>query len=242
MAMGSEFPGPAVARRLETFPVKATYILLGLNALIFLGDTISGQIYSEWGALVPAAVIVLQQWWRVITAGFLHADITHIGFNLYALYGLGSLMERFFGTRRFLAIYLTGLLGSSVLVTLFSPMLVPTVGASGAIMGVLGGLVVYYAIYRNRIMRGRGVLSELVQMAAINIFIGLLPGISWWGHLGGFLAGGLTGWLFHPRYDDTSYAATLTVQPITPEARSGWLLSLVGWLALLAVAALTRGV
>ncbi len=241
MAMGSEFSSPASMRRLETFPIKATYALIGLNALIFLGDYLSGRMFFRWGALMPAAVIVFNQWWRVITAGFLHADITHIIFNLYALFGLGMLMERFFGTRRFLAIYMTGLLGSSALVTLFSPMLVPTLGASGAIMGVLGGLVVYYAIYKNRVVRGQKMLSEMVQMAIINIGIGILPGISWWGHLGGFLGGALTGWFLCPRYNDASYAALLRVQPITPEARSGWLFSLIGWLALLGVAALTRG-
>lgn len=242
MEVYEEAPAYPAVRRLTIFPVQATYALIALNALIFVGDYLSGRLYFQWGALMPAAVVMFNQWWRVLAAGFLHADIAHIGFNLYALYGLGSLMERFFGTRRFLAVYFTGLLGSSALVTLFSPLLIPTVGASGAIMGVLGGLVVYYWMYNQRIPQGRSVLNELARMAVINIGIGLLPGISWWGHLGGFLAGALTGWCVYPRYDDAGYAAKLPVLPLSPAAQRGGWLAVGGWLLLLLIAALTRGV
>lgn len=209
-------PAPEYAERqdaprrlpLPRFSTRGTYALIALNGLVFVVDWLSGGTVATFGALVPALVVAYRQLWRLILSGFLHADVLHILLNLYAVYGLGSLLERFFGLKRMLIIYALSLLGCGVLVTLFSSWRTPTVGASGAIMGVLGALVVYFWKYRDLLVGGRGYLGELGRLALINIGIGLLPGISWWGHLGGFLAGVAAGLALVPRYARPDWTAT----------------------------------
>lgn len=228
--------------RLPRFSVRGTYWLIGINVVVFLIDIVTGQTITAYGALMPLLVLQFRQWWRLVAAGFLHADIIHITFNLYAFYGLGRLMERFFGLRRFLIVYAASLLGCSVLVTLFSNLRTPTVGASGAIMGVLGAMVVFFWRYRDLLVGGRGFLSQLARMALINIGIGLLPGISWWGHLGGFLTGAAAGAVLLPRYQaPTSLTDQLELQPLTPRDGLGLAGVLGAEAVLLVVAFVWRG-
>ncbi len=204
---------------LPRFSTRATYVLIGLNGLVFAADRMLGRMITNFGALVPILVVAHRQVWRLVLSGFLHADLLHILLNLYAFYGLGSLMERFFGLKRLLIIYALSLLGCGVLVTLFSPYRTPTVGASGAIMGVLGALVIYFWKYRDVLVGGRGYLGQLSRLALINIGIGLLPGISWWGHLGGFLAGVGAGLALVPRYVRPDWSATrLELRPLSTRA------------------------
>jgi membrane associated rhomboid family serine protease len=208
--------------KLPQFPSRATYVLIVINAVVFLLDMLSDNLITIYGALVPILLTAYGQWWRLIAAGFLHADLIHIAMNLYALYGLGRLMERFFGLKRFLAVYGLSLLGSSTLVTLFSDAKTPTVGASGAIMGILGALLIYFWKYRDLLVGARGFLGQLGRMALINIGIGLLPGISWWGHLGGFLAGVGAGAALLPRYTHPGWAAEhLELRELNGRARLG---------------------
>jgi rhomboid protease GluP len=151
-------------------------------------------------------------------------------------------MERFFSTQRLLIVYTLSLLGSSALVTLFSPMMAPTLGASGAIMGILGGLVVFYWQYRNLLVGGRSYLGELGRMALINIGIGLLPGISWWGHLGGFLAGAITGLAMLPRYTNPNWmTGQLNLKPLDRRARLIAAAIIAGEGLILALALTLRG-
>jgi rhomboid protease GluP len=164
----------------------------------------------------------------------------HIVFNVYALRGLGALLERFFGGWRFLWVYFISLLGASILVTLFSPLYTMTLGASGAIMGLLGALVVYYWKYRDLLVGGRNYLNELLRMAAINVFIGLLPGISLWGHAGGLLAGALVGWVLCPRYEYVDFPPALKQRALEPGKRLGLVLIVVCWVALLAFTVMWR--
>jgi len=223
--------------KLPQFASRATYLLIGINAVVFLLNMLSGNLIARYGALVPILVTGYGQWWRLIAAGFLHADLIHITMNLYAFYGLGRLMERFFGLKRFLAIYGLSLLGCSILVTLFSDAETPTVGASGAIMGVLGALLVYFWKYRDLLVGAQGFLGQLGRMAVINIGIGLLPGISWWGHLGGFLAGAATGAVLLPRYAHPNRTAEyLELQDLGEGARLGIAAVAAAQLGLLALA------
>ncbi len=223
--------------KLPQFPSRATYLLIAINAVVFLLDTLTGSLITVYGALVPILVTGYGQWWRLIAAGFLHADLIHIMMNLYAFYGLGRLMERFFGLKRFLAIYGLSLSGCSILVTLFSDAETPTVGASGAIMGVLGALLIYFWKYRNLLVGAQGFLGQLGRMALINIGIGLLPGISWWGHLGGFLAGAGAGAVLLPKYAHPDWAAEyLELQELSGGARLGAATVAAAELGLLALA------
>jgi membrane associated rhomboid family serine protease len=206
---------PAPRLRLPTHTVIVTYGLLVLNGLVFLADTLLNGRLTQLGALLPAWVGRYGEWWRLILAGFLHADLLHIGFNLYALYNLGRLLERFYGPARTLIVYALSLIGSSALVLLLSSPEIPTVGASGAIMGVLGGLLAYYWRYQDMLVGGRNYLSQLIRLALINIGIGLLPGISMWGHAGGFLTGLGAGWALHPRYTyQGGFTPELREQPL----------------------------
>jgi rhomboid protease GluP len=227
--------------RLPRFSVRATYWLIGINILVFGVDMITGHFVTAYGALIPVLVLRYRQWWRLISAGFLHADIVHIAFNLYALQGLGRLMERFFGFRRFLVTYGLSLLGCSALVTLFSNLRTPTVGASGAIMGVLGAMVIFFWKYRDLLIGGRNFLNQLARMALINIGIGLLPGISWWGHLGGFVTGLAIGAALLPKYRVPSRLTDqLEIQPLRGQNWAGVAAVLVSELVLLAVAFIWR--
>jgi membrane associated rhomboid family serine protease len=136
-------------------------------------------------------------WWQLITSGFTHIDILHIGMNMLALWFLGPPVERAIGRARFLAIYLISLLAASVSVMFFAAPTTTTMGASGAIFGLIGALLLLTLKVGGDF---RGVLFWLVINVAFT-FTG--SGISWQGHLGG-LVGGLAASaivLFAPRKD-----------------------------------------
>ncbi|MDF1512552.1 MAG: rhomboid family intramembrane serine protease [Anaerolineae bacterium] len=210
---------------LPLFPVRLTYVLIAINGLVFITDNLLNRWVFSLGALAPGLVLQYNQWWRLLSAGFVHADLLHVGVNLYALYNLGILVERFFGPLRYLGLYFLSLFGANVLVTLFTPLNVPTVGASGAIMGLLGAALVYFWRYRNLLPQGRRYLNELIRMAVINIGIGLLPGISLWGHLGGLLAGSAVGWILMPYY--RAVGEEVRVLRIQPLQQHAWIYTLV---------------
>ncbi len=193
-------PPPGGQLRLPRHPVWATYVLIALNVLVFLATMLLENAIYRFGVLVPGQVIFNNQWWRILTSGFLHADLMHIAFNMYALYILGRECERIFGPVRFLLVYNFALVGGSLFVLLFEALGGGTVGASGAVLGLLGALLAYFWQYRERIVGARQRVSSLASVALINLLLGLLPGISLWGHLGGTLWGFLTGWLLLPRY------------------------------------------
>jgi membrane associated rhomboid family serine protease len=125
------------------------------------------------------------QWWRLITAAFLHVGLLHLVFNMLALLVFGSELERMLGRWRFLALYLTSALGGATAIQLFFPPAGSVAGASTAIYGLLGALGVIM-LSRREDLRG------LLTLLAINIFISFLPGVSLLGHLGGLVTGALT--------------------------------------------------
>ena len=125
-------------------------------------------------------------YWRLLTAAFLHAGILHIAFNMYALYLFGPYVERALGTARFVVAYLTMAVASSVFVYWLTEPQVATIGASGAVFGLFG-LALVLLIRTGQDVRG------LLVLLAINAFISLQGNISWQGHLGGFVTGALLG-------------------------------------------------
>jgi membrane associated rhomboid family serine protease len=169
----------------------ATYVLIALNVLAFVGSLAGGGAVAERGggsvidngALFGPA-ITDGEYWRLITSGFLHAGLIHIGFNMYLLYILGTMLEPAIGRARFLALYFTSLLGGSLGALLINPDSL-TVGASGAVFGLMGGAVV--------IMRARGfdpMASGIPMLIGLNLLITFVfPGISIGGHIGGLAAG-----------------------------------------------------
>jgi membrane associated rhomboid family serine protease len=172
----------------------ATFVLIALNVAAFLVEIVGGS----GGLTIPTTNPIVDdfglrglnvadgEWYRLLTGGFLHGSLIHIGFNMFALYLLGRVLEPGVGTPRFVAIYFASLLaGSFGALALTDPVDV-TVGASGAIFGIFAATFV--------IARGRGlndIATELGFLMGINLLLTFtIPNISVGGHLGG-LAGGL---------------------------------------------------
>ena len=173
-----------------------TYALIAINVIAFIamvaggGGLMSrggGEVFFD-GALAGPPVAD-GDWWRIITAGFLHAGLLHLAFNMYFLYFLGMLMEPEIGRLRFAAIYFVSMIGGSLGALFLTPNAY-TVGASGAVFGLMGAAIIG--------MRARGIdpmQSGLGVTLLLNLAITfLIPGISIGGHLGGLFAGGAIGW------------------------------------------------
>ena len=180
-------------RSLHVDPI-ATYVLIGINVLLFLGSGGGGGILAGGGsggsqvfndfALYGPAVDVGHDYYRLITSGFLHSGLLHIGFNMYILYWLGTMLEPSLGHVRFLALYFTSLVCGSFGALLVSPNAV-TVGASGAVFGLMGAAFV--------MQRARGIdpmQSGIGPIILLNLAISfIVPNISIGGHLGGLIGG-----------------------------------------------------
>ena len=129
------------------------------------------------------------QWWSLITAGFLHGSIIHLLFNVYILWVLGSQLENIVGKVKFIIIYFGSLLGGSLASYLFSPFGSYSIGASGAIFGLMGAMLV---VGRKRNLD----ISQITTLVVINVVIGfVLSGIDWRAHLGGLAVGAFITWV-----------------------------------------------
>jgi rhomboid protease GluP len=180
-------------------------IVIGFGIEIATGAWINPGALAQLGAIVPTLVIGDSEYWRLLSAMFLHGDGTarggllHVGLNLYVLWQLGRLYEIMFGTRRFLLIYfVTGIAASltTLLRFLLSHSNGASVGASGAIFGIMGALIV--SIRRSPRWKNerwaRSIVQQLMFWIVVNIAIGLsVPQIDMAAHAGGFLAGLLLG-------------------------------------------------
>jgi membrane associated rhomboid family serine protease len=160
-----------------------TYALIALNVLMFVAQTVAPRVEAALTMWSPA--VADGQLYRLITSTFLHSGITHILFNMFALFVVGPPLEIWLGRLRFGALYLLSALGGSVLVYLLSPLNVPTVGASGAVFGLFAATFVVAKKVNVDI-------RWVVIMIVINLVITFtVPSISWQGHLGGLVTGGL---------------------------------------------------
>lgn len=189
--VGARVAGAVTGR---AFKPRITYGLIAINVLVFAVIAAQARSLSDFNpstvyfgsALVPM-VVADGEWWRLITSGFLHLSISHIALNMLALYFVGLGLERVLGTWRYLALYLLSLLGGSTAVMLFASHNSVTGGASGAIFGLMGALLV--TLKRLKLdMRQAGTVIALNLIATFAI-----PGISWQAHLGGLVVGALVG-------------------------------------------------
>jgi len=174
-------------------PVIAS-VLVALSVVAFLWGAVSDRAVSAVGlgsfsfferwALYPPLVGV-GEWWRTITGGFLHAGALHLGMNMLALWIVGRAMEPHIGPARFGAVYATSLIGGSLGVCLmFNSSQGATVGASGAVFGLFGALMVW------QWSRGIGPMEGIGPIVLLNlVFTFAIPGISVGGHVGGLLTG-----------------------------------------------------
>ncbi|MCS7222087.1 MAG: rhomboid family intramembrane serine protease [Anaerolineae bacterium] len=160
---------------------------------------ISTPVLIIFGAKVNQ-LIADGEFWRLLTANFLHVSLMHLLFNTYALWQLGPEVERLYGRARFLTIYLlTAVYGATASYAWGGEL---SAGASGAIFGLVGTLVAYFLRYRELFgRRGRAYLSSMVMIVVINLLIGIsTPGIDNWGHIGGLISGFLLGYGLAPAY------------------------------------------
>jgi membrane associated rhomboid family serine protease len=195
-------------------PGSITTSLLAVNIAMFVVELFAGgpnalldgpspQKLFQLGALFPPAIALGHQYWRLVTAMFLHIGIIHLAFNMYALYLFGYLIEGAFGKGRYLAIYfVSGFLGGVVSFA-FGPIISVGAGASGAIFGLLGAWIAYN--YRRRgTALAEANLRWALMLIVLNTVIAVgFRSIDWRAHLGGLVAGVAAGWLvegFGPRW------------------------------------------
>jgi len=183
---------------------QVTYALIAINVIVFLtegkgvfsfGGEASGTVIEKGAVLgssqLPALAgqgVAHGQWWRIVTGGFLHENLLHIGFNMWVLYYLGVMLEPALGRLRFGVVYMVSLLAGSFGALLVSPHVL-TVGASRAIFGLMGAAAVEMRARQIPLMQ-----SGVGGLILINLIISFsIPGISWGGHLGGLVGGVLAG-------------------------------------------------
>jgi membrane associated rhomboid family serine protease len=176
-----------------------TETLIAINAVVFLaeiatgvtlGGADSGWVYDHAALFGPFLTGGYHEYWRLLTAGFLHASLIHIALNMFFLYFIGRTLEPAIGSVNFTVIYLTSLLAGSFGALVFQPD-IPTLGASTACFGIFGALIV--VAYDRRIPIWQ---SGLGPTLLINLVFTLtVSNISLGGHLGGLIGGFICGWL-----------------------------------------------
>lgn len=175
---------------------QLAYVLIAINVITFLAmsaaggglDGRGGAVYENGALYGP--LVAEGEWWRIVSSGFLHAGLLHLAFNMYFLYFLGTMLEPEIGRLRFATIYFVSLLGGSFGALLISPDAV-TVGASGAVFGLMGAAILA--------LRVRGI-DPMQSGLGITLLLNLgitfvIPNISIGGHIGGLVAGGIVGYL-----------------------------------------------
>jgi membrane associated rhomboid family serine protease len=180
------------------YDAPATYVLIALNVAAYLVEIAGGggglspgggsSILFDFGLYGP--FVAEGEWYRLLTSGFLHASIIHIGFNMFALYFLGRLLEPGIGTPRFVALYFASLFAGSLGALLLDPNAL-TIGASGAVFGIFGAT---FVIARHRGVDNLAASIGVILLLNLAITFGNSE-ISIGGHLGG-LAGGVLCALF----------------------------------------------
>ena len=177
-------PGTA----LGTSRAPVTYTLIAINVVIYLiGASQGGGFGNPGGSLYSKLWLDAPQlhgggWWRLVTTMFLHASILHIAFNMFALWVIGRPVEQYLGTVRYIGLYFVSGLAGSAGALLQTPGV--TVGASGAIFGILGAmLIIEWQVTGS-------LAGQAASLIAINLVISFaIPGISWGGHVGGLIGG-----------------------------------------------------
>jgi len=177
----------------------ATYVLIAVNVLMYIGLIASGggtgAVYEDFVLIAVAGSsdggllgVAEGEYWRLITGGFLHApnNPLHIAFNMYVLYWLGTQLEPVLGHLRFVALYFAALLAGSLGALIAAPT-TPTVGASGAVFGLMAAAFIF--------QRARGIdpmKSGLGMIILLNLGLTfLIPNISIGGHIGGLIGGAI---------------------------------------------------
>ncbi len=167
-----------------------TYALIAINLFAFIFPTMLGnldKVYTLFASYGP--FVKMGEYYRLLTASFLHGGLAHLLFNMYALWIIGVQLESFIGKWRYLVVYLFSAICGSLLSVAVTPN-VFSVGASGAIFGLLGALL--YFGYHYRIYLGTVIKSQIIPLIVINLVLGFIaPGIDNAAHIGGLIGGAL---------------------------------------------------
>ena len=213
---GEPYGGQPQPPRMVSVPLPGgvpyvTYAIVALTTVVYLLQVGSTFVYGyanagaqmDWLELYGARInplIRAGELWRLLTPILLHASVPHILFNMYALVSFGAGLERNFGHWRFLVLYLLGGFAGNALSFLLSSGY--SVGASTAIFGLVSAEGVF--LYQNRQLFGRQfgrAIGNLVFIVAVNLVLGLTPGIDNWGHIGGLLGGLIFAWFAGPLWE-----------------------------------------
>jgi membrane associated rhomboid family serine protease len=182
---------PRVVRRAPRGATDAlvTKVLIGINVVIYLITAVQGAgINAPGGRLfndmfLYGPFVNHGDWWRLITAAFLHASILHIGLNMYVLWIIGGPVETYLGRARFVSLYFVSGLAGSAGALVVTPLAL-TVGASGAIFGILGALLIIEWQTTGRLA------GNAMTWIVINLVLSyVIPGVSIGGHVGGLIGG-----------------------------------------------------
>ena len=173
---------------LATGDAPITKALIGINLAVYLvtvfqshSTTPSGSIVTRFLLYGPA--VAHGDWWRLVTSMFLHASILHIGFNMYVLWVIGTPVEQYLGKARYIALYFVSGLAGAAGALLQSPF-TPVLGASGAIFGILGAMLILEWQVTGRLA------GQAAALIGINLGLSfVIPNISWGGHVGGLIGG-----------------------------------------------------
>ncbi|CAA7033407.1 unnamed protein product [Microthlaspi erraticum] len=175
-----------------------TNVLLAINVIMYIAQVASNGKVLTWGAKVNS-LIDRGQLWRLATCSVLHANPMHLMINCYSLNSIGPTAESLGGPKRFLAVYLTSAVASSAMSYWFNK--APSVGASGAIFGLVGSVAVFVMRHKKMVRSGNEDLMQIAQVIALNMALGLVSrGIDNWGHIGGLLGGTAMAWLVGPQW------------------------------------------
>lgn len=168
-----------------------TFTLIAINVVVFLLQLSIGidESASQWG-MWPVGIAANGDYWTLMSSAFMHGSFLHIAFNMYVLWIMGPTLERVLGHSRFIALYLLAALGGAVASYVFSDFHSVSVGASGAIFGLMGAFVVAGR-------RLRYDITQVLVLLGINLIFGFLqPGIDWRAHFGGLVVGALVAAIF----------------------------------------------
>ncbi|WP_415044556.1 rhomboid family intramembrane serine protease [Gordonia sp. (in: high G+C Gram-positive bacteria)] len=231
---------PAAPAQAATATPYVTFGLIAVNVVLFLACLAQagrGVLFSsrELGrsTIMQEGVLItgwdgvfLDEYWRLFTSGFLHWSLMHLAVNMISLYVVGRDLERLFGKVRYGALYLIALLGGSAAVVVLEHDGALTAGASGALYGLLGALLVV-------VLRLKLPATSVLTVIVLNVVISFgIPGISLYAHLGGLLFGALS-------------ALALLWLPmvlLAPEERTVAAVSRVGWIGLAALFVIASGI
>ena len=167
-----------------------TYLLIAMCIIFYLVPAAFGEYDYVLNAFcIHGPSIRAGQYYRLLTGMFLHADIFHLAFNCYALYVIGKQLESFLGKIKFIIIYLfSGIMGALFSCVFFGD--IPSIGASGAIFGLMGSLL--YFGYHYRVYLGNVMKSQIIPLVIVNLALGfILPNIDNAAHIGGLIGGGM---------------------------------------------------